>query len=116
MKASELRIGNHLNYKDSTEIAIVSVITEKHFDCRNEDGMFTPNDNYEPIKLILPQLIKFGFKESQKDCRTFFTKGKFKLELSTSGNVYYGKMYIAYVHRLQNLYFALTGKELTIKK
>lgn len=109
----ELRIGNHLNYKDSTEIAIVTVIAENYFDCRNEDGILTPNDNYEPIRLTLYQLIKFGFKESEKDCRTFLTKGKFKLELSTSGNVYYGKLHIAYVHRLQNLYFFLKGEELT---
>ena len=115
MKTSELRIGNYLNYQNSTEIATVVLINEKHFDCRNEDEIFTPNGNYEPIKLIFPWLMIFGFKELEKDYRTFFKKGKFKVELSSSGNVYYGKLYIGYVHQLQNLYFALTGNELKIK-
>src|SRR6478735_11936508 len=65
MKTRELRIGNYLNYKNTKDLAIVHLIHgEKHFDCNDEFG-FTPNGNYEPIKLTDEWLIKFSFKQKK---------------------------------------------------
>ena len=103
MKASELRIGNYVNFFNEKCVLDAELFLQ----------LLKYTTPFEPIGLRRLELLNFGFKEYEKDCRTFFTKGKFKLELSTSGNVYYGKLHIAYVHRLQNLYFFLKGEELT---
>lgn len=60
---SELMIGNLLRYKGTEYIATVDLIHgEKHFDCRDEFGSFTPNGEYEPIPLTEDWLDKLGFE------------------------------------------------------
>ena len=106
MKANELRIGNYVMYS-----SLIQVNGYKIAECEEYPTRFAP------IPLTREWLIKFKFEELEKDCRTFFKKGKFKVELSNGGNVYYNRnIFISSVHQLQNLYFALTGEELTFKE
>lgn len=110
MKASELRIGN-LVYKNgiATEITADTMLDVLRYT--------TP---FEPIPLTEEWLVKFGFKrfpwglviedllfrdDIRNSCKELW------LEV---GNGY--RVHIKYLHQLQNLYFALTGKELTIKE
>ena len=73
----------------------------------------------EPIPLTEEWIVKFGFYFAGHEKRTFlqvYVKDGVKLRLSNSGILYYQNIPIKTVHRLQNLYFALTGEELTLKQ
>jgi len=123
MKAEELRIGN-LIIADGEETQVYALY---EYDERGINGV---GEHYEagqytypvcePIPLTEEWLLRFGFAKNYGE----FTKGNLMLdcEYTDKGEyvVKYGKAYIEadikYVHHLQNLYFALTGDELTIKK
>lgn len=109
IKSNELRIGNR------TSNGIVVNVFEDYF--YTKGGVTTYNSKYHetnPIKLTEEWLIKFGFTIIKTPHGTMcgFIKGKFKLEISNSCNIYYKKILVKYVHQLQNLYFVLTGYEL----
>jgi len=81
---------------------------------------FSQLDRLEPIPITEEWLLKLGFKNSNmQDC--FYTNGNM-YGISTSDHKFrfiQGNLIcqlvlseINYVHQLQNLYFALTGKEL----
>ena len=121
--ASHLRIGNLLYYKNTKYIAKVELIHNKHFDCRDEHGCFTPNGDYEPIPLSEDVLLKCGAREYNRSDYSI------KYEIDTKTNhinilykknrilVFFGMCYltdIKHLHQLQNLYYALTGEELEV--
>lgn len=119
MKASELRIGNLVQISGKT-------IT---MDSRIFHAVIHGFSGYdpEPIPLTEEWLAKFGFEPVREDNGYFrYTNGiidldhKFKLELFNGRpDEDDTKQYnppLQFVHQLQNLYFALTGKELTIKR
>ena len=116
MKAAELRIGNYV-YTDN-EYIIKSY---------SPDGLFnilTKIENYKPIPLTEEWLLKFGFEDLDTYLKLDF--GKLSLVYYVDGEKLYlfidngeecGSFHLKHiksVHQLQNLYFALTGKELTI--
>jgi hypothetical protein len=113
MKASELRIGNYLQWNNFTEARIMNC---KDFfivydSLENSDGCI------EPIPLTEEWLFKFGFKKNQRDIR-FKRLGSIVLKSTEKGfkfNYRESITYIHFVHQLQNLYFALNGVELTLK-
>ncbi len=105
MTANELRIGNWFIEKG---------------DVKQFDGDFYHLLGCVPIPLSQKWLEKFGFEYSEFE--DLYQKGGY--DVDTKDNVYchfyineYGDWYkdIEHVHQLQNLYFALTGEELTIK-
>ena len=144
LKASDLRIGNLItecaydfedgkrirNIKEDEVIKVISVnkdntirITDK---MKKERGCYKLNNNFEPIKLTKGWFLKLGFKkDSQVDLYRFenelgaivyypedyFTKEKINFMLI---NTCLMINTINYVDELQNLYFALTGSELTV--
>ena len=120
MDAKELRIGNFYQYAGDNGIVYATVKVIKY----NEFGLLSNYDgtNFEicqPIKLSQSILIQFGFFKHEG----WFKKGN--IVLHPVNNEYYrtGTHYgremctvkIEHVHQLQNLYFALTGEELTFK-
>ena len=124
MKANELRLGNLINTQNGVEeictIYIGSFITET---CSSFEYC-------EPIPLTEEWLLKFGFKkigtnDFYDDLYHFGngTHNGFYFSLSGVAVVGWNDYYdhhqevgdCQYVHQLQNLYFALTGEELTIK-
>lgn len=111
MKANELRIGNFVS-KDG-EIYEADFITIRM------------TENYEPIPITEEWLLKFGFDKvlPRNDKMYYRLNDYFVIEDSRvfllgddAFEILKLRQEIKYVHQLQNLYFALTGEELTIKE
>ncbi len=117
LKASELRIGNLVMF--DKELIDLGWINLK--DLSNE--LPITNALYKPIQLTEEWLVKFGFETNNWtdnghpiyygwNKSGFLLEGKLpNLSLDGSNN----ELIIKHVHQLQNLYFSLTGKELTTK-
>jgi len=117
MKANEMRIGNWYDENGATKQVnpntIEAVWVAERIWCK-------------PIPLTEEWLLKFGF--ITKGIHYNFTLGNMEIAsairvLSTNerGKFYldgdipeWMKIKLEYVHQLQNLYFALTGEEITI--
>lgn len=117
MKANELRIGNYVKSFKGIEVVVDvlcdSVNTEKIEGVHYGD--------ISPIPLSYDWLITLGFKQenglfyrSPYNQKPIYSRGKyFGFNSLGAGSVNCNEF--QYVHQLQNLYFALTGEELTIK-
>jgi len=118
MKASELRIGNYILFSEDNTIFEVGSIEEKGFTVQNkEETTWIEAYQFEPITLTEEWLLKFGFQKNgcyyiseETNIEFYLTNGKLYCELH--GETIFN---IENVHQLQNLYFALSGGELTIK-
>ncbi len=116
MEANELRIG----------ILIKSKHNDKIFKIQTFKDIELLYDICEPIPLTEEWLTKFGFHKTAEDDfdKTFGDIDQIsirsnKLYVTDKFGVYLNPKRIAiiqYVHQLQNLYFALTSEELTIKE
>ncbi len=129
MKASELRIGNWVNIKmypyENEAHRVHTIHGDNTFtiDLKGKiEGCFRTSI-IEPIPLTEEWLLKFGFQKYNNDPaygQEFFDKGisifykedEFRFYTSRTNRAWSS---YEYVHELQNLYFALTGKELTIE-
>lgn len=129
MNSNELRIGNLLLYKAD----MVSVAMVGEFGIRAVRGNFLISAKFstpdlEPIYLTEEWLVRFGFLKSKFSERwiqerisegfTIFdlTERLDGFELTINSGEFCTGLILKYVHQLQNLYFALTGQELEIKK
>lgn len=122
MKASELRIGNYVSSPLSSALHGLWQIRDGQsiMDVDIHERM------YEPIPLTEEWLLKFGFLAPVGEYEGFNLSGGymsmsvFLLErneiYAMDGSDSLLVKGIRYVHQLQNLYFALTGEELTIKE
>jgi hypothetical protein len=124
MIASELRIGNLLDYNGK----IVKVNTLA-IDFHGNQTMLASKENFlwnvskidgiKPIPLTEEWLLKFGFDERLHG----WWSEKIFLRKDENGNLWFDwngttqteSIEIKYLHELQNLYFALAGNELKIK-
>ena len=93
MQARELRIGNLVKRKSV-------VVKCDYMSMSNCDAV---PEQYEPIPLTEECLLRFGFESKNP---VLFTN-------SDGDSFYLDDTKIKHVHQLQNLYFALTGEELT---
>lgn len=123
MKANELRIGNFfMDAKD--RLCSVDEISKDIEDCRISSihDCITTHP-IKPIPLTEEWLLKFGFDESMNDKYKYYLKptALFRGLGDCNDRFYYfmsgqsKAIEIKHVHQLQNLYFALTGEELTLK-
>jgi hypothetical protein len=115
MRATELRIGNLIYLKSKDKIYEIS----SGHDIEEIDDA-PENFDAKPIQLTEEWLLKFGFVSNPyKDRYELIAKINIIIECDkTKGLVdLYCEQFphIKYVHSLQNLYFALTGEELTLK-
>ncbi len=115
MEVKELRIGNLVQNSNGI-FEISTLITDITLVCK-------------PILLTEEWMVKFGFKKQENfwgdadryqgmyswelDDNICLFQQNFKNEIKLLG---YSNTKIEYVHQLQNLYYALTNKELTIKQ
>lgn len=122
MKTNELRIGNLILFSEGGIEFIVDTISEKGLNVHNDiESIWIEIETFEPIPLTEEWLLKFGFEIQHNT--PFYSmvarKDGFNLKVDITGNLFFSEGYFnvqpKYVHQLQNLYFALTGKEL-IKK
>lgn len=145
IQANELRIKNLLQDEQGIIYEVLLLDCESKITKIRAWGIqnnaFGKSDNQlKPISLTEEWLLKFGFKiyDCEIDyieyCKEF-NKGSYKVMICNDGGInnkynepfYYliegqengfiqsFKQIIKSVHQLQNLYFALTGKELTLK-
>lgn len=127
MKANELRIGNFVNDNFTVEcvsniqVDLDSVIQDKHI-----KNVFIAD--LKPTPITAEWLIKFGFQKDENLEEYYDSEGMFGVALN---HEFHGKksplpLHIwdatftgadcMFIHQLQNLYFALTGKELKLKE
>tara|TARA_R110000850_G_scaffold146543_1_gene268683 strand:- start:54 stop:449 length:396 start_codon:yes stop_codon:yes gene_type:complete len=130
MKSKELRIGNYVIY--NSEVVKVNSVGRVYLSHKKK---YVSHKilvkNYSPIPLTEEWLLKFGFdKDSNNDycikgfhledrnIDTFLSVEKI-LKLKDNFGCWYFEAYLRElknVHQLQNLYFALTNEELTIRQ
>ncbi len=127
MKANELRIGNFVSTRFENKSFVVTGIRNQHTKDGDFELIFLSNGksflpvHIEPIPLTEEWLLKFGFKQKKLDSyfdTTKWSDGKNIITVNTDLFVTMESTFhkrAEYVHTLQNLYFALTGEELTIK-
>lgn len=129
MKASELRIGNLLNFSNGIQPDKEIVVGRRFFSSaaiEKEDGDFEITPYYRAIQLTDEWLLKLDFKKARTfDDNTRYIIGvnpvtkDWMMYLTWLDNYEFpfytnGHHKIKYVHQLQNLYYALTGEELNI--
>jgi hypothetical protein len=106
IEVKEIRIGN---FTKVTKNGIISQFEIDDFDYLKE---------HEFIPLTEEWLLKFGFNK-WKD-KKIWTCKKVMIYFHAKEEFCFGRASnrtkLKYVHQLQNLYFALTGEELTIKE
>ena len=129
MKASELRIGNLILKNGKLHYTSYLTIRDIH-------GLSVDDtDTFEPIPINEEWLLKFGFEciANGGDQKRFGLKNRNKnyfygvefdheeiclnkQSLFGCETIIHNEIFMQYVHQLQNLYFALTGEELTINQ
>lgn len=127
MDVRELRIGNWIKSPIESGGTIARVI---HINT-DKDGYNHFLDHCTPIPLTEEWLLKFGFKKTKYEYKdecpdlNYFIKGDFKIFIMASNKdvmkdifmpaysmQVFDHLELTSIHQLQNLYFALTNKEL----
>jgi hypothetical protein len=112
MEVTELRIGNFVEINNKIII----------MDTRIFHAVIHGFEGYEPKPIPITEywILKFGFNKSNrldlgelKPCYVIFSLAVMIRHSSFFIDWIGGNTEIKYVHQLQNLYFALTGEELT---
>jgi hypothetical protein len=115
MKETELRLGNSINLHG--EECTVRAIGKGNITIGAEGykSERVSINSIKPIPLTEEWLVKFGFSRREN----IHKKGKFKIiggiaifGIKQTKAFYYKDIQLKHVHQLQNLYFALTNKEL----
>ena len=120
MEANELRIGNYAT--DSIQTGAITVFNNDACVLKHKSGIVKCRiSDLSPVPLTEEWLLKFGFENFednnslyQKDLLTISICGNIFIEQSEDKYVFFRNK-IHSIHQLQNLYFALTGEELTSK-
>jgi hypothetical protein len=116
LEVKELRVGNYVDFEygepNEKTFGFETIIEEAEELVAIEEGIM----KCRPIKLNEEWLLKFGFESYYKDKSEFQNKNLYLVRESVFWRSWKHEVIIQYVHQLQNLYFALTNKELTIKK
>ena len=124
MEGKELRLGNYLHDRNGNLCKVIEL---------RQDGIYAPAIGKattglpnKPIELTEEWLLKFGFESNNVSYKINNDKFVFELYFYDAWNLNYvekekfGNDSVELsgywkIHELQNLFFALTGNELTIK-
>ena len=135
MKTKELRIGNFIsiNFGNCDDGKIITVDGVSYCEIYNEEHGYSPCNEFNPIPLTEQWLLDLGFEKCTGNygeyykhdvfegfrvwlphnaCSWGVTVGRKDYE---TGDTYWVKNEVRYVHQLQNLYFALAQEELILK-
>jgi hypothetical protein len=132
LKANDFRVGNKLFYNTEEGLEVTTIDWEDIKMASKNNDYF--NKYYSPIPLTEEWLIKMGFEKiKNKDYMTLFLLeddekefGRQRIdfwfgeddfqaaELCRAG-VCFKRVKMKFVHQMQNLTYALTNEELTIK-
>jgi len=110
LQSKDLRIGNYI--MQGGKITCVEKLSRSIDDWDRTNGKRT--QDCQPIPLTEEWLLKFGFETQGIMAKVWILKNinVWALDGGFANDLDYP---INYVHQLQNLYFALTGEELTTK-
>ena len=129
MKANELRIGNYVSDRGGKVLRIDwweninKVCMDMNINGSKVHPLTEHPEHCKPIPLTEEWLLKFGFKMLNKKC-FYLNDIKVLINQLNKGDTGYGEFLfykgqpikpINEIHTLQNLHFALTNKELTLK-
>ena len=122
IKSNELRIGNWVMYKENY-LKVLSITNARLLVSTFEIGITEIDYNdLEPIKTTPELLLKAGFKKDSDGCTMIPYSSDYNMYWLDGGYLQIAKCFAPlinspcqYVHTLQNLIFALIGKELNIK-
>lgn len=112
IKTQGLQIGNYVYFKETFDLCeVVLIHGDNHYDCRDhETSSFICNGNYEYIPLndeTISRIEKVDNMQIYKGNVNIFCDEEYSdIDVRLP----------EYFHQLQNLYYALTGEKLTIKK
>lgn len=121
MKAQDLRIGNLVEIKDLKH-APKTWQVEGVGNLVQLGGQLWSIEELKPIPLTEEWLERFGFEQKDKSEDWVDNVGYMELGLNGDGYVmlersyYHASQILLYVHQLQNLYYAISGEELTVKE
>ena len=123
MKTEELRFGN-LVYDTGSKVNTINLEAFKYLLSYGGTNIC----QVKPIPLTEEWLFKFGFEKYEHGFKEYWQLNDFQLEIHGDKFVFrvhggesaphltqFFAHHTKYVHQLQNLYFTLTGEELTIK-
>ena len=118
MKANELMFGNYVYSNATDRTHSVMGISKEYVSLNCITFDYSSYEEIEPIPLTKTWFIHFGFTKEGTD---FWNLNDFEIADLGNGkwvncvnaNKYINGEPFLYVHQLQNLYFALTGIELT---
>lgn len=122
-KASDLRVGNLINVLNpNTGIWNIEATKGKTIMIlQQEEGHYLLINNLKPIPLTEEWLLKLGLKKTEYKSQIIYDSGLQNstyiiIDENNSSYFMWGAYLtsIKYVHELQNLYFALTQRELTV--
>lgn len=120
MEKTELRIGNYImNPQVVVTVTGIDVHYVKHTEIDGSTGCLLAEA--DSIELTEEWFFKFGFKKIPKENtgpysldKDKYSKSFVEITKENYGWGYQNNTNFYWVHQLQNLYFALTGEELTI--
>lgn len=121
MKANELRIGNWIQDQFGKPEKIWAI--DKYKVQLSSGAMYLKDiKDISGIPLTEELLLKCGFKGNPNDgygldvieLNYLTTDNHFQFEFRVPGSTKWFLIDVKYLHQLQNLYFALTGEEITI--
>ncbi|HDZ04849.1 hypothetical protein LCGC14_0370870 [marine sediment metagenome] len=111
MKSQELRIGNWVDFEYGETERTYGFETQIE-DAEDLVQIEHGNMKCRAIPLTKEWLEKFGFVKKTHS----YTKDRISIKEQRKGYYFYHTgMEIKYVHQVQNLYYALTNEELTLK-
>jgi len=120
MRANELRIGNLIKYSETGMNFMVYEIANTGYRVKNEhEDTWIEEWQFDGIQLTVEWLIKFGFTKYMSDKEYWASVDNYIIRLSLNFEFYVNDAQVKIiktVHELQNLIFALTGKELEFLK
>jgi hypothetical protein len=126
MTTNELRLGNYLWWDYLGDNVIVTSIDTLQISLDRSERAMIDIEELKPIPLTEEWLLTFGFEQQTwAGLKTdSYEKGIYQLSkvggehtmYQLSSNHLMLVVFPESVHQLQNLYFALTGTELTIKE
>jgi hypothetical protein len=116
MESNELRIGNYVDcYKKRHNEKFIEVESIELYSINYDFCGYYVCDLI-PIPITEDWLLKFGFEKDSDLVNSLCKSGIwFNVKNMEATYLSHKLRKINYVHELQNLYFALTGEELTIK-
>jgi len=118
MKANELRVGNWVSIRVGHPFRFeLPDFADWYYDHNSHEY----GDHIHPVPVTEEWLLRFGFEKrhhywhkSRFFVEWLFDKPKLRIVINSAESAFANS--VEYVHQLQNLYFALTGEELTIKQ